>query len=161
MPCGANSITSRMAASEIPRRCFVSWRVSQDGKEDIWPKPFWICFVPRTVDKRRLRVLPPVDKGDPHYLFLLLPTLHAKTDDEYRTVRRYFLESCCAVAKLEYPEANDIVGIATEPGVNNGGRSEDAIYFDARGWNEAMAGNARELQEKLGILRQPQQIKEY
>ncbi len=113
------------------------------------------------MDKRRLRVLPPVDKGDPHYLFLLLPTLHAKTDDEYRTVRRYFLESCCAVAKLEYPEANDIVGIATEPGVNNGGRSEDAIYFDARGWNEAMAGNARELQEKLGILRQPQQIKEY
>jgi hypothetical protein len=113
------------------------------------------------VDKRRLRVLPPIDKGDPFYLFLLLPTLHARTDEEYRTARRNFLESCCAVAKLEYPEAEDIVGIATEPGVNNGSRSEDAIHFDARGWNEAMAGKARELQEKLGILRKPQQIKEY
>lgn len=113
------------------------------------------------VDKRRLRVLPPVDKGDPHYLFLLLPTLYARTDDEYRTVRRNFLESCCAVAKLEYPEAEDIIGIATEPGMNNGSRSEDAIYFDARGWNAEMESKARELQEKLGILKKPQRIAEH
>ena len=112
------------------------------------------------VDKRRLRVLPPVDKGDPHYLFLLLPTHHARTDDEYRTVRRNFLESCCAVAKLEYPEAKDIVGIATESGINSSGRSEDAIYFDARGWNAEMESKARELQEKLGILKKPRRIEE-
>jgi hypothetical protein len=112
-------------------------------------------------DKRRLRVLPPVDKGDPHYLFLLLPTVHARTEDEYRTVRRNFLESCCAVARLEYPEAKDIIGIATEPGMNNSSRSEDAIYLDARIWNAEMESKAREFQEKLGILKKPRQIKEY
>ena len=79
----------------------------------------------------------------------------------YKGKRRENESSAGYVAKLEYPEAEDIVGIATEPGVNNGGRSEDAIYFDARGWNDEMAGKARELQEKLGILRKPQQIKEY
>ncbi len=113
------------------------------------------------VDKRRLRVLPPIDKGDPYYLFLLLPTLHAKTDYEYRTARRNFLESCCAVAKLEYPGAEDIVGIATEPGLNNGSRSEDAMYFDARGWNAEMESEARTLQEKLGILKKPRRFKEH
>ena len=79
------------------------------------------------VHKRRLRVLPPVDTGDPHYLFLLLPTLHARTHAEYRSVRRRFLESCCAVAKLEYPEAVAIVGIATERGIDISSRSEDAM----------------------------------
>lgn len=112
-------------------------------------------------DKRRLRVLPPVDKGDPHYVFLLLPTLHARTDEEYRTVRRKFLESCCAVAKLQYPEAEDIVGIATEPGLNKGSRSEDAMYLDARGWNAEMESAAREVQEKLGILKEPRLVEEH
>jgi hypothetical protein len=109
-------------------------------------------------DKRRLRVLPPVDKGDPYYLFLLLPTLYAETEDQYRTVRRNFLESCCAVVKLEYPDAEDIVGIATEPGMGNDSRSEDAIYFDARSWNSEMQAMAKEHQEKLGILKKPRRI---
>jgi hypothetical protein len=113
------------------------------------------------VDKRRLRVLPPVDIGDPYFVFLLLPMLPGNSYAQYRSERRYFLESCCAVAKLEYPEALDIVGIATNPGGNFGSRSEDAIYFDGRGWNAEMEANARLVQEELGILKNPRRVEEY
>jgi SEC-C motif len=115
--------------------------------------------------QRRLRVLLPMVVGDPYYVFLLLPTVHAKTNEEYRTVRRYFLEDCCMVAKLENPDAKDIVGIATEPGVNHASRSEDAIYVDVREWTTKMEGEAKILQEKLGILTKPKRfhghMKEY
>jgi len=111
-------------------------------------------------DRRRLRVVQPVEKGEPYYVFLLLPNLHARTDDEYRAVRTSFLEGCCKVVKLEHPEAEDIVGIATEPGINNVRRSEDAIYFDARAWNAEDASDARELQENMGILKNPRSWKE-
>src|SRR5205823_107442 len=109
-------------------------------------------------DQRRLRVLPPMDEGDPYYVFLLLPILHAKTAEEYRRVRRKFLEGCCVVAKLENTTAKDIVGIATETGVGNG-RSEDCLYLDARQWTAEMETHAKEIQEQLGILRKPRQIK--
>jgi hypothetical protein len=109
---------------------------------------------------RRLRVIPPVDKGDPYYVFLLLPIPRGITDERYRLVRRNFLESCCAVARLEYPDARDIVGIATESGVNNKGRSEDAIYFDGSHWTEEMATTARVHQEELRILKSARRFEE-
>src|ERR1019366_3491632 len=93
-------------------------------------------------------------------VFLLLPTVHAKTDEEYRLVRRRFLEDCCAVAKLEYPDAQDIVGIATEAGTDRANRSEDAIYVDAREWSAEMESNARMLQKELGILTKPARVVE-
>jgi hypothetical protein len=111
-------------------------------------------------DRRRLRVLPPVDEGDPYYVFLLLPTVHAKSKEEYRDVRRHYLEQCCIVAKLENPNATDIIGIATETGVGNG-RSEDCLYLDAREWTAEMQARAKEIQEKLGILKKPRQIKQH
>ena len=114
---------------------------------------------------RRLRVLPPVDKGDPYYVFLLLPIPPAITNERYREARRNFLESCCAVTRLEYPNARDIVGIATESGLNNKGRSEDAIYFDGSHWTEKMAAAAKLQQEKLRILKSAryfeEQVEEY
>jgi hypothetical protein len=111
--------------------------------------------------QRRVRVLSPRDAGDPYYVFLLLPTVHAKTDEEYRIVRRQHLADCCAVAKLEYPDAKDIVGIATESGPDHLNRSEDAIYFDAREWNTQMESDARMLREKLRILTKPKRIHEH
>lgn len=103
------------------------------------------------VDKRRLRVLPPAEEGDPHYVFLLLPTLHAESEEEYRDVRRNYLEACCVVTKLKNPSAKDIIGIATETGIGRG-RSEDCIYFDAREWTPEMEAEAREVQDRLQIL---------
>jgi hypothetical protein len=108
--------------------------------------------------QRRLRVLLPSISGEPYYVFLLLPRLHAKTDDEYRTVRLRFLEDCCTVAKLEYPSAKDIVGIATEAGTHHDTRSEDAIHYDARKWNAELESEAKMLQEKLEILAKPKRI---
>lgn len=110
-------------------------------------------------NKRRLRVLPPIEEGDPHYLFLLLPHLPAFTYEEYRTARRNFLEGCVIVAKLEYPKATDIIGIATEAGMNRrDGRSEDLIFLDARDWNADQDKSAKEIQEKFGILKKPRRI---
>jgi len=109
---------------------------------------------------RRLRVLPPVDKGDPYYVFLLLPIPLGIADERYRLVRRNFLEWCCAVARLEYPDARDIVGIATESGLHNKGRSEDAIYFDGSHWTEEMATAAKVHQEKLRILKSARRFEE-
>ncbi|MDD3066665.1 MAG: hypothetical protein PHO48_02430, partial [Candidatus Gracilibacteria bacterium] len=110
------------------------------------------------LDKRMLRVLPPAEENDPYYVFLLFPIPKFKkpiSHDQYRHVRRNFLEACCMVTKLKNPSAKDIVGIATEPGIYNIGRSEDAIYLDARNWNKQLEDEAIELQEKLEILKSP------
>jgi len=109
---------------------------------------------------RRLRVLPPVDKGDPYYVFLLLPIPSSVDDEHYRLARRNFLESCCAVVRLEYPNAMDIVGIATESGLKNQGRSEDAIYFDGSHWTEETARIAKLHQEELRILKSARRFEE-
>lgn len=104
-------------------------------------------------DKRWLRVQCPSEKGDPYYVFLLLPILASMSNEKYRIVRRNFLEDCCSVVKLEHPEATDVIGIATESGMNNNGRSEDIIYFDARNWTEEMGAAAKVLQNKFRILK--------
>ena len=69
-------------------------------------------------------------------------------------MRRAFLEACCLVVKLKFPAAEDIVGIATESGLRNEGRSEDASYCDARQWNESLEREAKLAQEQLGIMRE-------
>jgi uncharacterized protein YecA (UPF0149 family) len=56
------------------------------------------------------------------------------------------------VTKLMYPDAQDIVGIATETGADNEGRSEDAFYFDARDWGDEEQAEAKKLQQELGLL---------
>ena len=102
---------------------------------------------------RRTRVVQPSGTGDPYYVFLLLPQRTGEPEDEYRIVRRQFLEACCMVAKLVYPEAQDIVGIATETGsIANEPRSEDALYLDAHYWTEELQAEAQQLQQDLGLL---------
>jgi len=110
---------------------------------------------------RRLGVLPPTRAGEPHYVFLLLPKHPSVSDEDYRLARRSFLESCCAVVRLEFPDAKDIIGIATESGEHHGSRSEDAIYFDARHWNADMENHANEAKEKLGILKKAKRFHEH
>jgi hypothetical protein len=97
------------------------------------------------------RVMKPSRPGDPFYVFVLLPSLYAKTPEEYREVRYKLLEAYCFVTKLSFPEALDIVGIATESG-NPGGSGEDAIYFDAREWTPELEAEAKSLQVDLGLL---------
>lgn len=84
-------------------------------------------------------------------MLLLFPKPAERTYEEYRDVRRRYLEACCYVVKLDFPDALDIVGFATETAATVG-RSEDAVYFDARQWTEEMAEAARQDKRTLKIL---------
>jgi len=53
---------------------------------------------------------------------------------------------------MKFGGALDVVGIATESGIDRGRRSEDALYFDARQWSAQDEELARSYQRDLGIL---------
>jgi hypothetical protein len=108
-----------------------------------------IATTPRNI--RRLGALEPSREGDPYYVFLLLPWLENVPYAEYREVRGKYLEACCRVAKLKYPDAEFFIGIATESG-DSESRSEDLLYFDATAWDESLQQEAIALQNDLGIL---------
>jgi hypothetical protein len=68
-------------------------------------------------------------------------------------MRLKFLEICCQVVRLDYPDALDVVGFASETvATSSEGRSEDAAYFDARQWNDALAAQAAKDKVALKIL---------
>jgi len=107
-------------------------------------------------DQRGIRVIAG-SVGEPYYLFVVFPAASSRffeshEYDEYRAMRREFLYRCCAVVRLMYPDAQDIVGLCTESGMNLSDRSEDACYFDARQWNEELARDTRDFQNGTGVL---------
>jgi hypothetical protein len=104
---------------------------------------------------RRIRVAGPSSSGDPYYAFVLVPYSHEHSYDENRAFRRSYLEAVCLVMKLKFPEANDIIGIATNSGRGEEG-SEDAIYLDARVWTPEMQAQAERDQADFGILVAPE-----
>jgi hypothetical protein len=104
-----------------------------------------------SADMRRLRVIPPMQPGDPYWVLLLFPYLQSASYERNRTLRRQYLEACALVTKLMNPDALDIACFATESG-NGTGRSEDAMYLDLRDWTPEMAEEARRLQLEHGIL---------
>lgn len=103
-------------------------------------------------NQRRTQVVPAQSDNRPTYVFLVFPWIHKWSKEKNRTMRRKFLEACVWVAKLKFPRATDIVGIATETGTDHSRRSEDAVYFDAREWSDADEERARSYQRDLGIL---------
>ena len=107
-------------------------------------------------DQRALRVVLPVRPGDPYYVFLLFPLQKKLSHDENRALRGWFLTNAMKVTKLRFPDALDIIGIATESGLDNGGRSEDSVYFDAREWTAEDEAEAKAIQENEQILVKPQ-----
>jgi hypothetical protein len=68
------------------------------------------------------------------YVFFLFPKGKNVNEEEYRTQRRKLLEAYCYTAKKRIPYAKDIVGIATESGLDNDERSEDLLYLDGSQW---------------------------
>jgi len=100
---------------------------------------------------RRSRHLPPSRPGDTCYVFLTLWHPPSVSYDDFRTVRRRLLNAYCMVLKTMYPEAEDIVGIATEDRTAVS-RSEDAIYLDASHWNEELQSEALSLQKEFDIM---------
>ena len=106
-------------------------------------------------DMRATRYICPSSAKEPYYVFLTLPRFDWMTYEEYRETRRYVLEACCYTVKLKFPEAQHIVGIATESGFDNEGRSEDTMYVDAIDWTEEDDIRAKEASEALNILKNP------
>lgn len=107
----------------------------------------------RTPDSslRAVRVIAPSRPGDPYYIFLLLSHLKNLSYEEYREFRRQLLGAYCQVVKLKFPDAQDIVGLATETG-RDAERSEDALYFDARNWTDEEQAEAQRLHDEGGLL---------
>lgn len=106
---------------------------------------------------RFLRLMPsPTNKGV-WFLLLLLPVPEGNehTHDDYRGVRRDFLQASCLAAKRMRPEIEHIVGIATESGKPPNGRSEDAVYIDMTEWTEELEQEAARIQEEEGIFTSP------
>ena len=87
-------------------------------------------LIRKTPDRniRGTRVIKPSYPGDPFYVFLLLPDPPYIDYDRYREVRRALLEALCMSVKLRFPEAIDIVGIATETGLREV-TSEDSAFL--------------------------------
>jgi len=105
------------------------------------------------VDKRIIRIMPPWREGNLYFVFLIFPFRQDKSYNDNRTVRIDFLEACCRIVKLKYPDAEDIVGIATESGrIDRGEGSEDACYLDVRIWTTADEENTKKLQLEFNIL---------
>ncbi len=102
---------------------------------------------------RRSRHVMPSRPGDPYYVFLLLRRPAAMSYEDFREFRRELLVAYCMVIKALYPEAEDIVGIATEDRTTEA-RSEDVVYLDARHWTDEDQAQALSLQEEFDILRE-------
>ena len=103
-------------------------------------------------DYRASRVVLPSRPGDPHYLFLLLPYYSSLKEAEYREARGHLLERYLMVVKLHCPDAQHIVGIATETLAREDYRSEDCLHLDATEWNADLDQLARESKIDLGIF---------
>ena len=88
----------------------------------------------------------------PWYVLMALAKPGDVSYERYRDVRLQLLQLSSMALKMRRPEAQHIVGIATEPGIETVDRSEDAIYFDARGWTEDDDPQVRNQVERLGIL---------
>lgn len=100
---------------------------------------------------RRSRHLPPLRLGDTCYVFLTLWHPREVIYEDFRKVRRKLLNAYCMVLKTMYPDAEDIVGIATEDRTTVS-RSEDVVYLDASYWNDALQAEALSLREEFDIM---------
>lgn len=102
-------------------------------------------------EQRFTRVVIPDRPGYPYYVFLSLDHPSYATYESYRVVRRNMLSVACTLVKIKFPEAEAIVGIATESRLTET-RSEDAIYLNARIISESDRLEALEIQAKIGLL---------
>jgi SEC-C motif len=103
-------------------------------------------------DWKASRITEPSRPGDPYFLFLLLPRYQSVEEEEYRRVRSELLRDYCLVLKLHFPDAQHIIGIATEPLDGNDYRSEDFVHLDATEWNEELNKLAQARKVQLGIF---------
>jgi hypothetical protein len=73
------------------------------------------------------------------------------SEEQYRDVRHGLLYALTMVVKVKFPEASDIVGIATEPGAGRV-RSEDVLFLDAREWSPEHQAEAEKIQKDFQLF---------
>jgi hypothetical protein len=116
---------------------------------------FFIGLIEKTPrNVRATRVVLPSKPGDPHYLFLVLPEMVEDSYEKYREMRRALLGTYCEITKLECPDAERIIGIATESGRGEAG-SEDYLLYDASNWTVMDRQQALQMKTEmieLGLL---------
>ncbi len=98
------------------------------------------------------RVMVATRPTDPYYVFLCLRHPPNVSDEEYREKRFGLLADYCHTAKIKWRDSTDIIGIATESG-DGTRRSEDLFYLNAAGWDAKAEAEARDAQQRLGILK--------
>lgn len=99
-------------------------------------------------DLKGSRTIIAENNKDPYYIFLAVPETKGVSYEKYREVRREMLHAHCIITKLNFPNAKDIIGIATESGRKEEG-SEDLIYYDARNWTDKDKKSAEKLKSDL------------
>lgn len=105
-------------------------------------------IVKTPVDCRITRTIIRTDPTDPYYVFLLLPRTANTPYEKYREIRMELLSSYLKITKLSYPQAINIIGLATETGLSEE-RSEDFAYLDASNWNSDDYEEAERLKKEF------------
>jgi hypothetical protein len=108
---------------------------------------------------RLVRGQTPSDREQPRYVFLSLKRPPNKTSEEYREVRRNFLEAHCLVVRGDDAAAKHIIGIALSPiqkqGTTEPWHGEDLMYLDGTQWDDTLQADAERLKGDLEILVKP------
>jgi hypothetical protein len=113
----------------------------------------FVVTAPQAPNVRGNRWSPSTAPGDPYYAFLTLsPESNGNDHQKYREARRLLLNVSLEALKIQYPEAVEIAGIATEPG-NRQTRSYDIASFDDAAWTEEELREARARVESLGFFK--------
>jgi hypothetical protein len=101
--------------------------------------------------ERASRVVFPAEPGDPFYAFLALHKPEGIGHEKYRVKRREMLYALCLATRSRWPEARDVVGVATEP-LSAKSRSEDLLYLDGSVWDSAMEEEAEAARAQFGLF---------
>lgn len=102
-------------------------------------------------DERAVRVTKSPFQDGVYYVFMLFPHFKQGSEEENRLARRTHLMHYCMVVKLKCPDANHIVGVATEAGMLEYS-SEDLAYYNASVWSEEEQAAAKSVQKEFNIL---------
>jgi hypothetical protein len=110
-----------------------------------------VCSAP-TDETVTVRYIRPLSSKGICYVFMVFPHPDWMTYEEYREARINALELRFPIAKLRFPNAQHIVGIATESIIlGNEGRSEDVSHRDVTEWTSEHERIAKEIQEELKL----------
>ncbi len=99
-------------------------------------------------NQRLTRVLHQPSQVSPTTVSWYSPNVFNRPNEEYRRVRGNLLEALLYVTKLVFPEALDIIGVATDPAAAKS-HSEDSMYLNARDWSAEAQAHARNLKPSL------------